>query len=126
MPSLEQCFDWNKRLHSVIIARSRSVCTRTIRMTLRYVEVIQPDLQREFHLARQNAPLHRLPTLPIPAATLNSDLVAIHQAIAATRHVLEMYRRSFPDEKICRKLQRPDRRLLAIANHLDHIAKAEK
>jgi hypothetical protein len=37
-----------------------------------------------------------------------------------------MYRRSFPDEKIRRKLQRLDRRLLAIANHLDHIAKAEK
>jgi hypothetical protein len=67
-----------------------------------------------------------LPTLPIPAATLNSELAAIHQAIAATRHVLEMYRRSFPDEKIRRKLQRLDRRRLAIANHLDHIAKAEK
>src|SRR5215470_5027513 len=53
---------------------------KDIRMTLRYVQVIQPDLQREFHLARQNAPLHRLPTLPIPHATLNSDLAAIHQA----------------------------------------------
>jgi hypothetical protein len=31
MPSLEQCFDWNKPLHSVIIARSRPVCTRTPR-----------------------------------------------------------------------------------------------
>ena len=99
---------------------------KDIRMTLRYVEVIQPDLQREFHLARQNAPLHRLPALPIPSATLNADPAAIHQAIAATRHLLEMYRRSFPDEKIRRKLQRLDRRLLAIANHLDHIAKAEK
>ena len=99
---------------------------KDIRMTLRYVEVIQPDLQREFHLARQNAPLHRLPTLPIPSATLNADPAAIHQAIAATRHVLEMYRRSFPDEKIRRKLQRLDHRLLAIANHLDHIVKAEK
>jgi hypothetical protein len=79
---------------------------KDIRVALRYVQVIQPDLQREYHLARQNAPLHRLPTLPIPAATLNSDLAAIHQAIAATRHVLEMYRRSFPDEKIRRKLQR--------------------
>ena len=95
-------------------------------MTLRYVEVLQPDLQREFHLGRQNAPLHRLPTLPVPSATLNSDPAAIHQAIAASRHVLEMYRRSFSDDKIRRKLQRLDRRLLAIANHLDHIAKAKK
>src|SRR5215471_21305284 len=30
MPSLEQCYDWNKPLHSVIIARSRPVCTRTV------------------------------------------------------------------------------------------------
>jgi len=37
-----------------------------------------------------------------------------------------MYPRSFPDEKIRRKLQRLDHRLLAIANHLDHIAKADK
>jgi hypothetical protein len=29
MPSLEQCFDWNKALHCVIIAGSRPVCTRT-------------------------------------------------------------------------------------------------
>ena len=94
-------------------------------MTLRYVQVIQPDLQREFHLARQNAPLHRLPTLPIPSAALTSDPAAIHQAIAATHHLLEMYRRSFPDEKIRRKLQRLDHRLLAIASHLDYIAKAE-
>ncbi|HKE24594.1 MAG TPA: hypothetical protein VKB88_19665 [Bryobacteraceae bacterium] len=67
-----------------------------------------------------------MPKLPIPSATLNSDPAAIHQAIAATRHVLEMYPRSFPDEKIRRKLQRLDHRLLAIANHLDHIAKADK
>jgi hypothetical protein len=109
---------------------------KDIRMTLRYVQVIQPNLQREFQLARQNAPLHRLPALPIPAATLNSDLAAIHQAraglpwrlaaIAATRHVLEMYRRSFPDEKIPRKLQRLDCRLLAIANHLDDIGQGRK
>ena len=99
---------------------------KDIRMTLRYVQVTQQDLQREFHLARQNPSLHRLPTLPLPAATLHSDLAAIHQAIAATRHILEMYRRSFPDEKIRRQLQRLDCRLLAIANHLDHIVKAEK
>jgi hypothetical protein len=37
-----------------------------------------------------------------------------------------MYRRSFPDEKIRRQLQRLDRRLLAVTSQLDHIAKAEK
>jgi hypothetical protein len=33
---------------------------RTTNMTLRYVEVTQKDLQREFYLARQN-PRHRIP-----------------------------------------------------------------
>ena len=40
---------------------------KDIRMTLRYVQVTQQDLQREFHAARQNAARpHRLPTLSIP------------------------------------------------------------
>jgi hypothetical protein len=73
---------------------------KDIRMTLRYVQVLQQDLEREFHLARQKAaPTHRLPTLPIPSHTPTADLAGIHQALAATRHLLEMYRRSFPDEK---------------------------
>src|SRR4029077_4511908 len=40
---------------------------KDIRMTLRYVEVTQQDLQREFHQARQNAGhSHRLPALAFP------------------------------------------------------------
>jgi hypothetical protein len=34
MPSLEQCFDSSKPLHSVIIARSRPVCTRTRQVSI--------------------------------------------------------------------------------------------
>jgi len=40
---------------------------KTIRMTLRYVQVTQRDLQREFHLARQNAvQVHHVPNSPSP------------------------------------------------------------
>jgi len=100
---------------------------KDIRMTLRYLQVTQQDTQREFHLARQNAAHpHHLPNLPIPASAAGAYFPGIQQALAATRHLLEMYRRSLPDEKIRRKLHRLDHRLLAVATQLDHIAKAEK
>ena len=50
----------------------------------------------------------------------------IRQALAATRHLLEMYRRGLPEEKTRRRLQRLDRRLLDVAVQLDRITTAEK
>ena len=100
---------------------------KDIRMTLRYVQVTQQDLQREYHKARQNAAQrHRLPTLSVPTGIIHADLPGICQALAAARHLLEMYRRQLRDEKANRKLQRLDRRLLAVASQLQHIATDEK
>ena len=100
---------------------------KDIRMTLRYVQVTQEDLQREFHLARQNPPQpYCLPIPAVPHPTATSDIPGIRQALAATRHLLEMYRRQFTDDKIHRKLKRLDRRLLDVASELDHIATTEK
>lgn len=100
---------------------------KDIRMTLRYVEVTQLDVQREFYQARRNATQpHRLPTLPTPKATLSADLPGIRQALAATRHLMEMYRRNLPDEKARRKLQRLARRLLAVSHQLGHVIVGEK
>lgn len=53
---------------------------RTANMTLRYVEITQQDLQREFHLARTK-PRH---LLPIAIATAQSPSSDVH-----TRHVRE-------------------------------------
>jgi site-specific recombinase XerD len=95
-----------------------------IRMTLRYLQVTQQDLQREFHLARQNLPhLHHLPSLTLPqkGSLLAADLPSIQRAIAAVRHLLEMYRRQFADNNTTRKLQRLDKRLLSIASELNLI-----
>ena len=84
------------------------------------MQVTQQDLQREFHKARQNAAqTHHLPTLAVPHCTTTADLPGILQALTATRHLLEMYRRQFGDEKTRRKLQRLDKRLLAVASQLD-------
>jgi site-specific recombinase XerD len=99
---------------------------KDIRMTLRYVQVTQQDLQREFHQARQNVvhglPGHRLPTLGLPKGMLNAGLPGIRQALEATRHLLEMYRRQLSDEKTRRRLQRLDKRLLGVASQLEKIA----
>ena len=97
---------------------------KDIYMTLRYVEVTQGDLQREYHRARQNAAhLHRLPTLPaLPIKEIPSvGLPGIRQALEATRHLLEMYRRQLGDEKTRRKLQRLDKRLLTVGSQLQRI-----
>ena len=100
---------------------------KDIRMTLRYVQVTQQDLQREFHTARQHALRpHPLPVLSAPNCPTSADPPGIRQAIAATRHLLEMYRRGLPDEKTRRRLQRLDQRLLEIALQLDHIVTDEK
>ena len=99
---------------------------KDIRMTLRYVQVTQQDLQREFHAARQHAAEpHAVPVLTLPNRPARADPPAIRQTIAATRHLLEMYRRGLHDEKTRRRLQRLDRRLLAVADLLDRIT-AEK
>jgi site-specific recombinase XerD len=100
---------------------------KDIRMTMRYVEVTQCDLQREFHAARQNAAQpHRLPVLAIPNLSSTADLPGIYTALAATRHLLEMFRRQLADEKTRRTLRRLDRRLLAVASQLDRLSTAEK
>ena len=99
---------------------------KDIHMTLRYVEVTQLDLHREFYTARQRAaPPHPVPVLSVPHCT-STDLPGIRQALAATRHLLEMYRRGLSDEKNRRRLQRLDRRLLDVAVQLDRITTAEK
>ena len=98
---------------------------KDIRMTLRYVQVTQ--LTTRVPTARERAVQpHRAPVLSVPNSPAGADLPTIRQALAATRHLLEMYRRRLDDSKIQRKLQRLDKRLLAVASQLDRIATAEK
>jgi site-specific recombinase XerD len=98
-----------------------------IRMTLRYVQVTQQDLQREFHAARQHADqLHRMPVLAAPLCAPSANVASIRQAIAAARHLMEMYRRQLNDEKARRQLQRLDHRPLAIVSKLEDLPTAEK
>ena len=66
---------------------------RTANMTLRYVQVTQQDLQREFHLARQ----HPRYLIPLPAAatrqdTEAADTAAVIQRISGAIRLLDMFR----------------------------------
>jgi site-specific recombinase XerD len=100
---------------------------KDIRMTLRYVQVTQQDLQREYNQARNNAAhTHQMPVLPLPNNIHAADHAGILQALEATRHLLEMYRRQLGNEKSKRSIQRLNRRLLAIASQLKMLETAEK
>lgn len=95
---------------------------KDIRMTLRYVQVTQQDLQQQFHTARLNAPQPHCLTIPsVPSCTATADLSGIRQSLAATHHLLEMYRRQLTDVKVQRELQRLDKRLLAVTSELDRM-----
>jgi site-specific recombinase XerD len=100
---------------------------KDIRMTLRYVQVTQLDLQREFHAARQHADQpYRMPAIAASLCASSANVAGIRQAIAAARHLLEMYRRQLNDEKARRQLQRLDHRLLAVVEKLGDLPTAEK
>ncbi len=100
---------------------------KDIRMTLRYVQITQLDLHREYHAARLNAAEpHRVPVLSAPDCSDAAGPVTICQAVAATRHLIEMYRRQLSEEKLRRKLQRLDRRLLAVAKGVENLAQGQE
>jgi site-specific recombinase XerD len=98
---------------------------KDVRMTLRYVEVVQLDLQREFHRARHNpVVLHSIPQLPLPSLTTapeRVDLATIRQAISATRHLLQLFQHQL-EAKAQRKLRRLLQRLLNIDHELESLS----
>jgi site-specific recombinase XerD len=102
---------------------------KDIRMTMRYVQVTQQDLQREFHLALKNAKQrHLIPTLPLSDTSplFNSDLNGVKRAVIAARQLLEIHRRQHSDTKFQRRLQRLENRLMAVVSELDRFGIAEK
>lgn len=94
---------------------------RTANMTLRYVEVTQQDLQREFHQARQN-PRH---LLSFPASVgkpdpETADARAVAERLSSAIRTLELYRQqnSASDSKPLRLLLRRLTRIrLAFQKH---------
>jgi site-specific recombinase XerD len=94
---------------------------RDIRMTLRYVQITQVDLQREYFAARlKAAERYNVPQLAAPTGPAVAGLAGVCQALAATCHMMEMYRRQIKD-KISRKLRRLAHRLSAVESEVQKL-----
>jgi site-specific recombinase XerD len=102
---------------------------KSVNMTLRYIQVTQNDLQREYHRARQNiATLYAIPELPSTRPTTQpiGPTAGILKSLAAARHLVEMFRRRLTDERSRRKIARLANRLLKIAAEFHQFTNAVK
>jgi site-specific recombinase XerD len=83
-------------------------------MTLEYLEITQPDLQREFLLARSH-PRHLAPSRTLSSVSSpRADLAGLIVSLETAQHVLEMFRRSLAEDSPRRLLARLARRLVKI------------
>jgi len=82
-------------------------------MTMRYVEVVGTDLQREFHLARSQ-PRHLAPQPKAPSSSARGGLEGVVDSLLFAQHAIEMFRRSLQDGV-------PKHRLDQLANRLAKI-----
>jgi uncharacterized protein (UPF0128 family) len=81
-------------------------------MTMRYLDVVLNDLQREFELARSK-PRHLVPQ-PKTLFTSRAGLDGLIDSLLAAQHVLEMFRRTLPNDTSRRRLDRLSNRLTKI------------
>jgi site-specific recombinase XerD len=102
---------------------------RTATMTLRYLEITQKDLQREFHLARQH-PRHAVPcpsSLRAPDPDL-ADAAAVRERLAGAIRILDLLRQQTTGDHD-KPLRLLLRRLVRIRSRLEKLlpdAKDEK
>jgi len=90
-------------------------------MTMRYLDVVLTDLQREFELARSK-PRHLAPQPKASFASLRTGLGGVIDSLLAAQHVLEMFRRALPDRPSRRCLDRLSNRLTKILNEARQLA----
>jgi site-specific recombinase XerD len=79
-------------------------------MTMRYVDVALTDLEREFQLARSH-PRHLAPQPKLPSTSLRADFQGLIDALIATQHLMEMFRRKIPIGDARARLDRLSNRL---------------
>ena len=99
---------------------------RTANMTLRYVEITQKDLQREFHQARQN-PRYLIP-LPVSTTASEPDLadaLSILKRLSAAIRLLDLFRQQHGAE-LDKALQLLLRRLARIRSRFEKITSEAK
>jgi hypothetical protein len=82
-------------------------------MTMRYVDVVGTDLQREFHLARSQ-PRHLAPQPKAPNVSLRSGLAGVVDSLLFAQHAIEMFRRPLPNGASKHRLDQLANRLTKI------------
>jgi hypothetical protein len=90
-------------------------------MTMHYLDIAVPDLQREFHRA-QTQPRHLAPQPKTSGMSLCDGVDGIIQSILASQHLLEMFRRSLSDDPTRHHLNRVSNRLTKILTVLRNLA----
>jgi hypothetical protein len=96
-------------------------------MTLRYLKITQPDLQREYHQALSH-PRHLVPsprTLP-QSCSARADLSTLLLAMDGAQYILQMLCRALPDGSHRRLLTRVGRRLRKISTQLRSLSPVQK
>jgi site-specific recombinase XerD len=89
-------------------------------MTMKYLDITLPDLQREFHSARSH-PRHLVPQPKAVAVSVRSGLNGVIDSLLGTQHVLEMFRRTLPDNAVCHSLHRVSNRLTKILTEVRNL-----
>jgi hypothetical protein len=79
-------------------------------MTMKYLDIALPDLQREFHSARLH-PRYLVPQPKVVTGSVRFGLNGVIDSILGTQHVLEMFRRTLPDNPVRGSLNRLSNRL---------------
>jgi site-specific recombinase XerD len=97
-----------------------------IDMTLRYIEVSQVDLQREYKQALANlANLYQFPNLNAPRSESVHPYVRARQCLADAAHLLEMHRRNLDNPKQELTLRRLLNRLTKVASALKRLQRPQ-
>jgi hypothetical protein len=86
-------------------------------MTMRYVDVVGTDLQREFHLARSQ-PRHLAPQPKTPSVTPRRGLDGVVDSLLFAQHAIEMFRRSLPNGASKHRLHQLANRLTKILTEI--------
>lgn len=82
-------------------------------MTIRYLDIISTDVQREFDMARSH-PRHLAPPPKAHALSPRTDLDGVLDSLRTTQHVMGMFRRTLPDGPARSHLNRLSNRLTKI------------
>ena len=90
-------------------------------MTMLYLDIASPDLQREFQLARSQ-PRHLTPQPKTNFASSRDGLDGIADSLLVAQHHLEMFRRTLPEARPRRCLARLSNRLTKILSELRKLA----